>query len=262
MIECSRAPADARPATIAQRARYAARNADCSPRARRLPLLLACSLVGRAVGSVTMQFKLNARKPLAVGKGARARRAVTARAAATEAPVASAETVDTCINAIRFLSIDAVNKANSGHPGAPMGCAPMSYVLWNEAMKYNPKNPKFSNRDRFVLSIGHASMLQYSMMHLCGFDSVSVRPELRPCCPGAPAGGPVPCVVWSGGPRVRRARALTAAPGVDSPARPAPDRSGPRPTRERARADGRHQELPSAALEDAGPPRELRHGRH
>jgi transketolase len=87
----------------------------------------------------------------------------------------SAEVADMCINTIRFLSIDAVNKANSGHPGAPMGCAPMSFVLYNEAMKYNPKNPAFINRDRFVLSAGHASMLQYAMLHLSGYDSVSVR---------------------------------------------------------------------------------------
>uniref|UniRef100_A0A061SE44 transketolase n=1 Tax=Tetraselmis sp. GSL018 TaxID=582737 RepID=A0A061SE44_9CHLO len=82
-------------------------------------------------------------------------------------------TINTCINAIRFLSIDGVNKANSGHPGLPMGAAPMSYVLWNEVMKYNPKNPKFFNRDRFVLSAGHGSMLQYSLLYLCGFDSVT-----------------------------------------------------------------------------------------
>ena len=121
-----------------------------------------------------MQMKCNARAPLAAGKVVRHPRSVSVRAAAVDAPV-SAEVVDKCINTIRFLSIDAVNKANSGHPGAPMGCAPMSYVMWNEAMKYNPKNPSFINRDRFVLSIGHASMLQYSMLHLCGFDSVSVR---------------------------------------------------------------------------------------
>ncbi len=80
-----------------------------------------------------------------------------------------------CVNAIRFIAIDAVNKAKSGHPGLPMGCAPMTYVLWNETMKYNPKDPKWFNRDRFVLSAGHGSMLQYAMLHLCGFDSVSVR---------------------------------------------------------------------------------------
>ncbi len=56
----------------------------------------------------------------------------------------------------------------------PMGCAPMGYVLWNEAMKYNPKNPNWINRDRFVLSCGHGSMFLYAMMHLSGYDSVSV----------------------------------------------------------------------------------------
>jgi Transketolase, thiamine diphosphate binding domain len=125
-----------------------------------------------------MQMKLNIRKPV-VARPARASRAVAARAAAVEQQTVSKEMVDTCINTIRFLSIDAVNKANSGHPGAPMGCAPMSYVIWNEVMKFNPKNPKWINRDRFVLSIGHASMLQYSMLYLCGFDSVTVRPTLN-----------------------------------------------------------------------------------
>lgn len=86
----------------------------------------------------------------------------------------SQETVDKCVNAIRFLAIDAVNKAKSGHPGLPMGAAPMSYVLFNEAMKYNPKNPAWANRDRFVLSAGHGSMLQYALMHLVGYDSVTV----------------------------------------------------------------------------------------
>jgi transketolase len=82
--------------------------------------------------------------------------------------------VDKCVNAIRFLAIDAVNKAKSGHPGLPMGAAPMSYVLFNEAMRYNPKNPAWANRDRFVLSAGHGSMLQYALMHLVGYDSVSM----------------------------------------------------------------------------------------
>ena len=130
-----------------------------------------------------MQMKLNARTRFAAGKVVRAPRTVSVRAAAVDAAVSS-ETVDKCINTIRFLSIDAVNKANSGHPGAPMGCAPMSYLMWNEAMKYNPKNPSYINRDRFVLSIGHASMLMYSMLHLCGFDSVSVRCPAS--CPASP----------------------------------------------------------------------------
>jgi transketolase len=62
-----------------------------------------------------------------------------------------------------------------------MGAAPMSYVLWNEAMKYNPKNPQWFNRDRFVLSAGHGSMLQYALLHLAGFDSVSVRTCMHRC---------------------------------------------------------------------------------
>ena len=86
----------------------------------------------------------------------------------------SQEVVDKCVNAIRFLAIDAVNKAKSGHPGLPMGAAPMSYVLFNETMNFNPKNPAWFNRDRFVLSAGHGSMLQYALMHLVGYDSVSV----------------------------------------------------------------------------------------
>ena len=88
----------------------------------------------------------------------------------------------------RFLAIDGVNKANSGHPGCPMGCAPMTYVLYNETMKHNPANPKWSNRDRFVLSAGHGSMLQYSIMHLTGYKSVSVSSRiLRLPLPIAPS---------------------------------------------------------------------------
>merc|ERR1719183_2379563 len=77
-----------------------------------------------------------------------------------------------CINSIRFLAIDAVEKANSGHPGLPMGCAPMTFVLFNEYMKFNPKNSQWFNRDRFILSAGHGCMLHYSMLHLTGYDSV------------------------------------------------------------------------------------------
>ncbi|MCF7530205.1 transketolase [Neisseria lisongii] len=73
-------------------------------------------------------------------------------------------------NAIRFLSVDAVQKANSGHPGAPMGMAEMAEVLWTQFLKHNPANPKFYNRDRFILSNGHASMILYSLLHLTGYD--------------------------------------------------------------------------------------------
>jgi transketolase len=74
------------------------------------------------------------------------------------------------INTIRTLSMDAVQRANSGHPGTPMALAPLAYVLWSRILQYNPKNPDWFNRDRFVLSVGHASMLQYSLLHLTGYD--------------------------------------------------------------------------------------------
>jgi transketolase len=75
-----------------------------------------------------------------------------------------------CINTIRTLSIDAIQKANSGHPGLPLGMAPAAYVLWTKFLNHNPKNPTWFNRDRFVLSGGHGSMLIYSLLHLCGYD--------------------------------------------------------------------------------------------
>jgi len=75
-----------------------------------------------------------------------------------------------CINTIRTLAIDAVEKANSGHPGMPMGMAPAAYVLWTKHLRYNPKNPEWINRDRFVLSCGHGSMLLYALLYLTGYD--------------------------------------------------------------------------------------------
>lgn len=75
-----------------------------------------------------------------------------------------------CINTIRTLAMDAVQQANSGHPGTPMALAPLAYVLWTRCMRYNPRNPYWFNRDRFVLSAGHASMLLYAMLHLTGYD--------------------------------------------------------------------------------------------
>jgi transketolase len=75
-----------------------------------------------------------------------------------------------CINTIRFLAVDAVQKANSGHPGLPMGAAPMAYVLWTCHLKHDPAKPSWPNRDRFVLSAGHGSMLLYSLLHLTGYD--------------------------------------------------------------------------------------------
>ena len=73
-------------------------------------------------------------------------------------------------NAIRALSMDAVQQANSGHPGMPMGMADIAEVLWNDYLQHNPKNPQWVNRDRFVLSNGHGSMLLYSLLHLTGYD--------------------------------------------------------------------------------------------
>ncbi|MHC4726695.1 MAG: transketolase [Planctomycetota bacterium] len=75
-----------------------------------------------------------------------------------------------CIQTIRFLSVEGVQKAKSGHPGMPMGMASAAYVLWTKCMKYNPANPKWHNRDRFVLSAGHGGMLLYSLLHLAGYD--------------------------------------------------------------------------------------------
>lgn len=74
------------------------------------------------------------------------------------------------INTIRFMSVDAIQKANSGHPGLPLGAAPMAYVLWNRFLRHNPVNPHWFDRDRFVLSAGHGSMLLYSLLHLTGYD--------------------------------------------------------------------------------------------
>ncbi|MCU0523728.1 MAG: transketolase [Elainella sp. Prado103] len=79
-----------------------------------------------------------------------------------------------CVNSIRFLAIDAVEKAKSGHPGLPMGAAPMAFVLWDQFMRHNPKSPTWFNRDRFVLSAGHGCMLQYALMYLTGYDSVTL----------------------------------------------------------------------------------------
>lgn len=77
---------------------------------------------------------------------------------------------DLAVNTIKFLAVDGVEKAKSGHPGLPMGAADYAYVLWNRFLRYNPKDPKWPNRDRFILSGGHGSMLLYSLLHLAGFD--------------------------------------------------------------------------------------------
>lgn len=75
-----------------------------------------------------------------------------------------------CIDTLRFLSVDMVQKADSGHPGLPLGAAPMAYVLWTRWLTFNPRNPQWPDRDRFVLSAGHGSALLYSLLHLSGYE--------------------------------------------------------------------------------------------
>ncbi|GHO54642.1 transketolase [Ktedonobacter robiniae] len=87
-----------------------------------------------------------------------------------QSPVQPKQLEDLCINTIRTLAMDGVQKANSGHPGTAMALAPLTYLLWTKYMRHNPRNPHWFNRDRFILSAGHASMLLYSMLHLTGYD--------------------------------------------------------------------------------------------
>jgi transketolase len=109
-----------------------------------------------------------------------------------------------CINSIRTLSIDAIQKANSGHPGLPLGAAPFSYVLFQKHLKFNPKNPNFFDRDRFVLSAGHGSMLIYSLLHLYGYalsiDDLKNFRQLGSITPGHPEFGLTPGVEATTGP--------------------------------------------------------------
>jgi len=116
----------------------------------------------------------------------------------------SDELDELCINTIRFLSVDAVQKANSGHPGMPLGAAPMAYVLWTRFLKHHPRNPGWFDRDRFVLSAGHGSMLLYSLLHLTGYDfSLDDIKRFRQWgskAPGHPERGHTPGVETTTGP--------------------------------------------------------------
>ena len=109
-----------------------------------------------------------------------------------------------CINTIRTLSMDAVQKANSGHPGTPMALAPVAYVVWTQFLRHNPRNPRWFNRDRFVLSCGHASMLLYAMLYLTGYDlSLEEIKNFRQWgskTPGHPEHGITPGVETTTGP--------------------------------------------------------------
>jgi transketolase len=108
------------------------------------------------------------------------------------------------INALRFLAVDGVQKANSGHPGAPLGCAPIAYLLYHKLMKHDPADPKWTDRDRFVLSNGHASMLLYGSLHLSGYDlPMSQLEQFRQWgshTPGHPEYGETPGVEVTTGP--------------------------------------------------------------
>jgi transketolase len=123
----------------------------------------------------------------------------------TNSETAYPKDLDTlCINTIRTLAMDAVQKANSGHPGAPMGLAPAAYVLWTRFLKHNPQNPDWLNRDRFVLSAGHASMLLYSLLYLTGYDlsldDIKNFRQWKSKTPGHPEHGCVPGVETTTGP--------------------------------------------------------------
>ena len=109
-----------------------------------------------------------------------------------------------CINTIRMLSVDMVQEANSGHPGLPMGAAPMAYVLWAKFLKHNPRNPRWPDRDRFVLSAGHGSALLYSLLHLSGYDlpieEIKKFRQWGSKTPGHPEYGDTPGVESTTGP--------------------------------------------------------------
>src|SRR6201988_4874961 len=120
------------------------------------------------------------------------------------APAAAHDIQQLCIDTVRVLSADAVQKANSGHPGTPMATAPMGHVLWSRIMRYNPGDPNWPNRDRFVLSAGHACMLQYSFLHLTGYDlsleDIKQFRQLHSKTPGHPEYGLTPGIEVTTGP--------------------------------------------------------------
>ena len=114
------------------------------------------------------------------------------------------ELTQRCINSVRIVSADMVENANSGHPGAPMGCAPIAHILWSNSMKYSPSNPQWPNRDRFVLSNGHACALLYTMLHLTGYpismEDLKKFRKLHSITPGHPENTLTPGVEVSTGP--------------------------------------------------------------
>ena len=109
-----------------------------------------------------------------------------------------------CVQTIRFLSLDGVQKAKSGHPGMPMGMAAAAYTLWMRHLRFNPSSPRWINRDRFVLSAGHGSMLLYSLLHLTGYDlpleELKSFRQWGSMTPGHPEYGETPGVEVTTGP--------------------------------------------------------------
>jgi transketolase len=109
-----------------------------------------------------------------------------------------------CVDTIRFLAADAVQKAGSGHPGMPMGMAPVAHVLFTRHLKFDPGDPGWADRDRFVLSAGHGSMLLYALLHLTGFDvsldDIKDFRQLGSITPGHPEHGVTPGVETTTGP--------------------------------------------------------------
>ena len=130
--------------------------------------------------------------------------ATAPRSASSSSSPAGQSLEELCINAIRVLAMDAVQKADSGHPGTPMALAPLAYVLWTQHLRYNPQDPHWMNRDRFVLSAGHASMLQYSVLYLTGYDlsldDIKQFRQWESKTPGHPEYGYTPGVETTTGP--------------------------------------------------------------
>lgn len=176
------------------------------------PLSAGCLAGGRPVRKAWVGARVVT--PAAARRRVRAARRGAPRmdAVAPDASAVPAELMQTgepftdkAVNTIRFLAIDAVEKAQSGHPGMPMGMAPTAFALWDRHLKFNPVNPSFINRDRFVLSAGHGSMLLYALLYLYGFDSVSMKDiqqfrQLNSQTPGHPESNDTPGVEVTTGP--------------------------------------------------------------
>src|SRR5471032_1627101 len=128
----------------------------------------------------------------------------TSRSYLMNAPLPATALDQQCVNAIRFLAVDAVQKANSGHPGLPLGAAPMAYTLWTRLMKFDPAQPHWFDRDRFILSAGHGSALLYSLLHLTGYDlpmeQLQQFRQWHSKTPGHPERGVTPGVEVTTGP--------------------------------------------------------------